>query len=278
MKTYIIIAIVYIILMCIASFVAGAKWLRVRNYYIATPKLLDNGKITRLVFISDLHERSFGTNNEKLIEKIDELAPDAIFIGGDTVDTYGKVGGSYEPLFRALPNIAKTFLVVGNHEYSAHRDMEIIGTAENCDIRVLDDEFEPLECNGNIINIIGMADYNRDNVVHQTMAQRFDGVAIPHYSERFNIVLSHRPCELEAMSRRECDLMLCGHTHGGQMRLPFVGGVFTPSCAKLFPKYDMGYFGIGKMDLIISAGLGASTIPLRFMNRPEITVIDLQGK
>ena len=72
--------------------------------------------------------------------------------------------------------------------------------------------------------------------------------------------------------------MICGHTHGGQMRIPFVGGVFTPGTLKLFPKYDMGYFGIGKMDLIISSGLGTSTIPLRLFCRPEITVIDLQGK
>ena len=72
--------------------------------------------------------------------------------------------------------------------------------------------------------------------------------------------------------------MVCGHTHGGQMRIPFVGGVFTPSSFKLFPKYDMGYFGIGKMDLIISSVLGTSSIPLRLFCRPEITVIDLQGK
>lgn len=275
---YVLIFIIIIGIICILSFIAGAKWLKVRNYYIASDKLDDNGTITRLIFISDLHERSYGKNNERLINKIDELNPDAIFIGGDTVDSYGKVGGEYEPLFEALPKIAKTFLILGNHEYSAKRNYEIVGVAENCGIRVLDDEADTLICNGNTLNIIGMTDYLSENIICRTLAERFDKVNVPYYSERFNIVLSHRPCELENMSQRGIDLMLCGHTHGGQMRLPFIGGVFTPSCAKLFPKYDMGYFGINKMDLIISSGLGASTIPLRLFNRPEITVIDLQGR
>lgn len=275
---YILIFIVIIAVICILSFIAGAKWLKVRNYYIASDKLDDNGTITRLVFISDLHERSFGKNNEKLINKIDALAPDAIFIGGDTVDSYAKVGGEYEPLFEALPQIANTYLILGNHEYSAKRNLEIMGVAENCGIRVLEDESDTLVCNGNTLNIIGMADYLCENIVYRTLAERFDKINVPYYSDRFNIVLSHRPCELESMSERGIDLMICGHTHGGQMRLPFVGGVFSPGCAKLFPKYDMGYFGVNKMDLIISSGLGASAIPLRLFNRPEITVIDLQGK
>lgn len=275
---YILIFIIIIAIICILSFIAGAKWLKVRNYYIASEKLDDDGAITRLVFISDLHEKSFGKNNEKLINKIDDLAPDAIFIGGDTVDSYGKVGGEYEPLFEALPKMAKTFLILGNHEYSAKRNYEITGVAENCGISVLEDEADTLMCNGNIINIIGMNDYLSENIVCKTLAERFDKINVPYYSERFNIVLSHRPCELKEMSQRGIDLILCGHTHGGQMRLPFIGGVFSPGCAKLFPKYDMGYFGINETDLIISSGLGASTIPLRLFNRPEITVIDLQGK
>ena len=275
---YLLIILLVLAVICIISLIAGAKWIRIRNYYVASDKLNNTSTVTRIVFITDLHEKSFGYKNQKLIEKIDQLDPDAIFIGGDTVDSYSKVGGDYIPLFEELPKLAKTFLVLGNHEYSAKRDMEIIGYAQSFGIRVLEDEFEPFTCNSDTINIIGMTDYFSENVVTKTLAERFDAVPVPYYAQRFNILLCHRPCELEEMSKRGIDLMVCGHTHGGQMRIPFVGGVFTPSSFKLFPKYDMGYFGIGKMDLIISSGLGTSSIPLRLFCRPEITVIDLQGK
>ena len=275
---YLLIILLVLAVICIISLIAGAKWIRIRNYYVASDKLNNTSTVTRIVFITDLHERSFGYKNQKLIEKIDQLDPDAIFIGGDTVDSYSKVGGDYIPLFEELPKLAKTFLVLGNHEYSAKRDMEIIGYAQSFGIRVLEDEFEPFTCNSDTINVIGMTDYFSENVVTKTLAERFDAVPVPYYAQRFNILLCHRPCELEEMSKRGIDLMVCGHTHGGQMRIPFVGGVFTPSSFKLFPKYDMGYFGIGKMDLIISSGLGTSSIPLRLFCRPEITVIDLQGK
>lgn len=275
---YLLIILLVLAVICIISLIAGAKWIRIRNYYVASDKLNNTSTVTRIVFITDLHEKSFGYKNQKLIEKIDQLDPDAIFIGGDTVDSYSKVGGDYIPLFEELPKLAKTFLVLGNHEYSAKRDMEIIGYAQSFGIRVLEDEFEPFTCNSDTINVIGMTDYFSENVVTKTLAERFDAVPVPYYAQRFNILLCHRPCELEEMSKRGIDLMVCGHTHGGQMRIPFVGGVFTPSSFKLFPKYDMGYFGIGKMDLIISSGLGTSSIPLRLFCRPEITVIDLQGK
>ena len=275
---YLLIILLVLAVICIISLIAGAKWIRIRNYYVASDKLNNTSTVTRIVFITDLHEKSFGYKNQKLIEKIDQFDPDAIFIGGDTVDSYSKVGGDYIPLFEELPKLAKTFLVLGNHEYSAKRDMEIIGYAQSFGIRVLEDEFEPFTCNSDTINVIGMTDYFSENVVTKTLAERFDAVPVPYYAQRFNILLCHRPCELEEMSKRGIDLMVCGHTHGGQMRIPFVGGVFTPSSFKLFPKYDMGYFGIGKMDLIISSGLGTSTIPLRLFCRPEITVIDLQGK
>ena len=275
---YLLIILLVLAVICIISLIAGAKWIKIRNYYVASDKLNNTSTVTRIVFITDLHEKSFGYKNQKLIEKIDQLDPDAIFIGGDTVDSYSKVGGDYIPLFEELPKLAKTFLVLGNHEYSAKRDMEIIGYAQSFGIRVLEDEFEPFTCNSDTINVIGMTDYFSENVVTKTLAERFDAVPVPYYAQRFNILLCHRPCELEEMSKRGIDLMVCGHTHGGQMRIPFVGGVFTPSTFKLFPKYDMGYFGIGKMDLIISSGLGTSSIPLRLFCRPEITVIDLQGK
>ena len=240
-----------VVVFCVCSFIAGAKWLKIRRYSVRSKKLICSEGLVRITLISDLHERSFGKNNRRLIEKIESTQPDIIVIAGDTADVFGKVGGAYEPLFKALPKIAPTFMVLGNHEYSARRDMEISGMAKNNGITVLDD-------------------------ISQTLAERLDLVPGPDFLHRYNILVSHRPTELEEIAQRGIDLMLCGHTHGGQMRIPILGGVFTPCSHKLFPKYDMGFFGIKKMNLIISAGLGTSTVPLRFCNRPEIAVIDLE--
>ncbi len=275
---YVLIAIIIFAVLSIASFIAGAKWLRIKRYSIESSKLKCREGLIRITFISDLHERCYGENNSKLIEHIGSTQPDIIIIGGDTVDTFGAVGGAYVPLFEALPDIAPTFMVMGNHEYSARRETELAGVAENAGIRLLEDSCAEIDIRGDVINIIGMDDYNRENIISNTMAERFDAVPVSDFNRRFNILVSHRPVEMNAIAERGIDLMLSGHMHGGQMRLPFVGGVFTPSSKRLFPKYDMGLFGIKNMDLIVSSGLGASTIPLRYMNRPEITVIDLTDK
>lgn len=274
---YLWIIIAVVIIFCAGSLIAGDKWLKIRHYSVKSNKLQCTEGLVRITLISDLHEKSFGKNNRRLIEKIEATQPDIIVIAGDIADTFGKVGGAYEPLFKALPKLAPTYLVLGNHEYSARRDMEISGTASNCGIHVLDDMCAELNVRGDVLNIIGLSDYLRENIISQTLAERLDLVPATDFMRRYNILISHRPAELEDIAERGIDIMLCGHTHGGQMRLPFIGGVFSPCSHKLFPKYDMGLFGIKNMDLVISSGLGASCIPLRFFNRPEIAVIDLDS-
>lgn len=272
---YVVALFIILVLFCIGSFVAGAKWLKVRHYMVRSPKIKPTERAIRITLISDIHEKTFGKNNCKLINKIEETIPDVIVIAGDIADTYGKVGGSYEPLFKALPKIAPTYMVLGNHDYSARRDIELSGVAANTGVHLLDDASDEINIDGNIINIIGLSDYYRENIICQTLAERLDIVPVSDFMKRYNVLISHRPEELEEISKRGIDLMLCGHTHGGQVRLPFVGGVFSPCSMQLFPKYDMGLFSIGDMDLIISSGLGASVVPLRFCNRPEIVTIDI---
>ncbi len=273
---YIILGAIFLI--CIISLIAGAKWLKVRRYSVITPKLDNNDGILRILLISDLHEKSFGKNNSRLIEKIEAILPDMIVVAGDVADTYGKVGGSYEPLFEVLPKIAPTYLVLGNHEFSSHRDIEITGMATNAGIRLLDDECDTFRFGNDIINVIGLGDKARENIVCTPYAERLDYIPVTDFVKRFSILICHRPEELDAFAKRGIDLMLSGHTHGGQMRLPFLGGVFSPMTKKLFPKYDMGHYGIRDMNLVITSGLGASVIPLRLFNRPEIAVIDVEGE
>ena len=275
MEIYLWIAIGAILIACILSFIFSSRWLKVRNYSVSCKKLSEETGDVRITLISDLHEASFGKDNSKLIKKIQETFPDVIVIAGDVADTYGKVGGSYENLFKRLPEIAPTYLVFGNHDYAARRDVELAGVAANTGIMLLDDICSEFRIGKDVINIIGVSDYSRENVVSQTLAQRIDIIPISDFIRRCNILISHRPVELEEIAIRGLDIMLCGHTHGGQMRLPFFGGVFEPSSIRLFPKYDRGHFGIKKMNLIISSGLGASVVPLRFFNRPEVTVIDV---
>ena len=272
------IAILAVIAIIIAVFAVDFFCLKVKRYRLSTPKIPRAAEGLSIVMLTDLHERRFGKDNCRLIRKVEELMPDLIVLCGDIVDRYGETGGSYVSLFEALPKIAPTIMVFGNHDYSTKRTGELAAVAEDAGIQILEDACVEFQKNGAVINVIGVADYLRESVVVHTAAKRFDRIPLWDAEERYNILLCHRPVELEDFSQREVDLMLCGHMHGGQLHIPFVRGVFAPDWGKFFPKYDKGLFRIGEMDLIVSSGLGASGIPLRFCLRPEITLIEIYKK
>ena len=258
-----------------AIFVIDHFCLRVKRYILSAKKIPRRAGQLSIVMLTDLHERSFGSNNSRLIRKVAEIMPDAIVLCGDIVDKFGRKGGSYEALFEALPEIAPTYMVFGNHDYSTKRAEELAAVAEQAGIYILDDAYAVFEKDDLRINVIGISDYAKDNVVCRKAVQRLDRVPVPDMELQYNVLLCHRPVELEEISLRNVDLMLCGHMHGGQLHIPFVGGVFAPEWGRFFPKYDKGLFRIGTMDLVVGSGLGASGIPLRFCLRPEITVIEI---
>ena len=238
------------------------------------------------VVLSDLHNKSYGEKNEKLLKSIDKLAPEAILIAGDILTS--KPGKSYEVAIDLIRNLASKYPIyygMGNHETRLFLYPEVYGDmGENYekDLNRVQVEFlrnKSRECKDNI-RITGL-DMKRDYY------KRFKKYPMDHSylqetlgkikSEKYEILLAHNPDYFEEYAAWGADLVLSGHVHGGMMRLPILGGVVSPAF-RLFPKYDGGLFRQGKSTMILSRGLGMHTIPIRIFNPGELISLKISPK
>ena len=250
---------------------------------------LDSDKIKkehRYAVLSDLHNKSYGKENEKLLKAIDKLAPEGVLIAGDILTS--KPGKSYEVAISLLAELSKKYPIyygMGNHETRLFLYPEVYGDmGENYerDLNELQISLmrnESLECEDNI-RITGLdmkrAYYKRfkkepmdKNYLKETLGEVG--------KEQYEILLAHNPDYFEEYAAWGADLVLSGHVHGGMMRLPIVGGVISPAF-KFFPKYDGGLFKQGKSTMILSRGLGMHTIPIRIFNPGELILLTLSPK
>lgn len=232
----------------------------------------------RIVHISDLHNKSFGKDQSKLIKKIKELNPDIIAITGDIVDRRKYNEEPAVKLAEGLSKIAPTFYVIGNHEAWSGKITSLEGKLSESGVRVLRNEAFRLDKNGEHINILGIDDpsssYLENYIGEKTAGIEIDNIKKNLSRYDFNILLSHRPEMIEVYASRGIPLVLSGHAHGGQVRLPFLGGLAAPGQG-LFPKYTHGVVKRDNTALVISRGLGNSIVPQRLFNRPELVLITL---
>lgn len=238
------------------------------------------------VILSDLHNKSYGEKNEKLLKSIDKLAPEAILIAGDILTS--KPGKSYEVALDLIKNLALKYPIyygMGNHETRLFLYPEVygdMGKNYEHDLNEIQVEFlrnESRECKDNI-RITGL-DMKRDyykrfkkNPMDKEYLNNTLGAVNP---EKYEILLAHNPDYFEEYADWGADLVLSGHVHGGMMRLPILGGVVSPAF-KLFPKYDGGLFKQGRSTMILSRGLGMHTIPIRIFNPGELISLKLSPK
>lgn len=262
--------------------------LKIENYEIQSSKLPMSFDGCRIVFLTDLHSNLYGKNNEKLIQKIEEINPDYIMCTGDMIvgrrdcDTHVAM-----ELFTALAAKWEIFYSLGNHEQKLCAFLETCDTTiveyinglKNMGIHVLDNETFVLKRGQDDISITGITiDYKYHYKIWRKIkmeAAYVEEIAGKAEQERFKLLLAHNPEHLEAYAGWGADLVLSGHIHGGIMILPWIGGVIAPSY-ELFPKYDFGKFKEGKCEMVLSRGLGTHTINLRILNNPEISVITLR--
>ena len=270
-----------IFILCLTVFVGllTRHFLTVTQYRLCYKKLPKEFDGFKIVQISDLHERFYGEKNEKIINKIASLDPDMIVITGDMADEHGTAGGSYVSLFEGISKIAPVFCVMGNHEYKGKRSQEELIICNENGIISLEDRGYDFVKDGASISITGLSDEEKFNIVFDTPVERLSYIMDENKSaESFNLLLTHRNDYADEFSKMGVDLMLCGHMHGGQIRLPIIGAVFSPSGGRLFPVRTKGLYRVGDMDLVVSGGLGESTIPVRFFNCPEIVEIELYAE
>ncbi len=250
--------------------------LTVNTYNIKTDKL--NNKV-KFVLISDLHNKEFGENNIDLVNLIKEQSPEFIAVDGDMVNDTADTRKAVTRLLPQLCDIAPVYYVLGNHEKSYPQYDELIDEIKESNTTFLDNEMVSFTTkNGETITIGGLSDYpyyEYEAPEYDNPARHFLDSFIEQEKDNYSILLSHQPeTYFWGLKDKNIDLMLCGHTHGGLIRLPFVGGLFAPN-QEFLPEYDMGYFNSGTVEMIITSGLGNSIGIPRIGNPPEICVIEI---
>lgn len=232
----------------------------------------------RIAQVSDLHNAVFGEDNAELLQILSECEPNIIVITGDLVDTeYTDIGVALD-FAKEAAQIAGTYYVTGNHEASLPQYDEFKAELENIGVVVLEDTAIQLEYKDEVITLIGLSDpsFTIKGDMFGELPAMVDTKLRGLIGDKndYTILLSHRPELFETYVNCGIDLVLSGHAHGGQFRLPFIGGLVAPNQG-LFPKYDAGLYTKGDTNMIVSRGLGNSIIPIRFNNRPEIVLLEL---
>ena len=237
------------------------------------PSAFDGYKIVQ---ISDLHNKSFGKDNINLITKIIRENPDIIVITGDLLDSNRTDYQTALSFVRQASAYAPIYYVSGNHEsYLPQSEYQQFINDISIYVTIMDDRSAIFEKDDDCINLVGLADPEMTNsILTEKQRVRDSSVLNLIQPDMLNILLSHRPELLSVYSAYGFDLVLSGHAHGGQFRLPFVGGIYAPNQG-WFPTYSNGSYQSNNTEMIVSRGLGNSIIPIRIFNRPEIVTITL---
>ena len=235
----------------------------------------------RIAQVSDLHNTEFGKNNAELLKLLSENRPDIIAITGDLIDANHTDVGIALGFVQESVRIAPTYYVTGNHEAASPQYDTLKAGLEEARVIVLEDEAVSLERNGETITLLGLGDpdftvngdmFGETSAMVSTKLKNLDDG-----EGGYTILLSHRPELFETYVNCGTDLVFAGHAHGGQFRLPFIGGLVAPNQG-LFPQYDAGLYTDGSTSMVVSRGIGNSIIPFRINNRPEIVLVELNAK
>ena len=256
------------------------KALEITTYSISNKKIPKEFDGYRIAQISDLHNAEFGDNNEKLINLLKQTSPDIIVITGDLVDSRNTNIEIALAFVQQAVSIAPTYYVTGNHEARVKEYETLKNGLEVVGVTLLNKEEIQLEKSGAYITLLGIDDpsFQTDYLFGDAkMIAEINLAELSKEKDSYTILLSHRPELFEVYVEQKIDLVFSGHAHGGQFRLPFLGGVVAPNQG-IFPKYDAGLYTKGDTTMIVSRGIGNSIIPIRFNNPPEIVVVELQCK
>ena len=222
-----------------------------------------------IVQLSDLHTKRFGSHNEKLVAHIKELAPDLIVITGDMIHRWDEKAASYVDALAALTQLAPVYAIPGNHETRMDEWPVLRDLLRKSGIRVIENDVAIFSKGGQRVSILGLNEAAQPDV--QPLFARLNEMG------GLRLVLSHFPLAFEDYCKYDFDLQLSGHAHGGQWRLPFIGGLYSPDQG-FFPHYDAGIFEEKGRMLVVSRGLGNSGFPLRLFNYPDVVYIGINKR
>ena len=277
MKRKVIFFIILLLFIVIAWLVWSNKTVKTTDITVSSNNLPTEFNDYKIAHISDLHNAEFGENNSKIIDILKNQNPDIIAVTGDLVDSNHTNIDIAVSFMKQAVKIAPCFYVTGNHEAWTEQYNELESKLIECGVNVLHDTYFDLEKNGAKIKLVGIDDPSftkgyelTEESIIETKLKEFN------LEDSYTILLSHRPEYFKTYVNSNIDLVLTGHAHGGQFRLPFIGGLVAPNQG-LFPKYDSGLFTENNTNMVVSRGIGNSIIPVRINNRPEVIIINLQS-
>lgn len=230
----------------------------------------------KIAQISDLHNAELGQDHSEIIRILKEEKPQIIVITGDLIDSNHLDMDTAISFVQQAVNIAPCYYVTGNHEaWIKENYQKLEDRLLDSNVIILHDEVVIFERDSESIQLIGLDDpefSDQDSYIQQiVLSTKLSNLNLDN---RFRLLLSHRPEAFDAYVDNNIDLVLSGHTHGGQFRLPFIGGVVAPNQG-FFPKVDAGEYHQFNTTMIVSRGLGNSIIPIRINNRPEVVIVEL---
>ncbi len=248
--------------------------LEVTFYHLYSSKAT-GGENTRIVVLSDLHNREFGSGNCDLVAQIGALQPDLVIIAGDMVNADDDNLDVILHLCDKLLEIAPVYYGPGNHEsnlmYEKGSPLESLLMERG--VHVLVNRAEEVTIHRTRFLIGGLT--TSPEGYEEYGAQFVDGF---EKNTDFKLLIAHYPSlYYEALAGKEIDLGICGHYHGGQIRLPGVGGLYHRDTG-FFPKYSGGLYSLSSGTVFVSRGMGGHSIFPRINNRPELAVIDINGR
>jgi hypothetical protein len=247
----------------------------ITNIDFTNSKVPENFNDYKILQVSDLHNKEFGKNQNELVERTKEINPDIIVVTGDLIDSRRtNIDIAVNYMSQAV-KIAPTYYIPGNHESRIDEYDKLEKMLSKEGIKVLSNDSENIKINNQELSLLGMEDISFVN--SENKEKEFSSILSNLKNEskkNLTILLSHRPDLIDIYAKQNIDLVFTGHAHGGQIRLPFIGGLLSPNQGFL-PKYTSGIYEKDNTKMIVSRGLGNSLFPLRIFNRPELIVTTL---
>ena len=233
-----------------------------------------------IAHISDLHNKKFGEDQIKILNKVKSASPDIIVITGDLIDRRRYDLETAMIFIMGAIDIGPVYYVSGNHEAWSGKFSSIKESLIDTGVNIIDNTEIELFKGKSSINILGVSDpdfFTSDYLEGTNTTEMTQKLNQWSTDNDFKILLSHRPELFDLYCDNNMDLIFTGHAHGGQFRIPFVGGLIAPDQG-LFPQFTSGSYHKNSSTMFVSRGLGNSIVPIRIFNRPEIVVVTLKSK
>ena len=269
---------IVVILLAVSVWVLWENTALERNdYVVASKQLPASFSGFQIAHISDLHNGKMQRENEKVLTILRQTQPDVIAITGDLIDSRRTDVDTALAFVREAVQIAPCYYVTGNHEARVEEYTLLADGLLELGVTVLENSSLEVHRDGESIVIAGVEDpsFQAEYLMKEEYSALKESLeTLNLQKDRFTVLLSHRPEYFDLYAQMGVHLVLSGHSHGGQFRIPVIGGLFAPGQG-LFPQYDAGLFVKGNTNMVVSRGIGNSAFPVRVNNRPEVIIVTL---